>query len=62
MTGPLCGMANKPRKTGRRVAAKAKKAAARIKKQRIAKTGLTSRVRGHVSARGRRAQGRRDSR
>jgi hypothetical protein len=51
---------NKP-VTGRRIAAKAKKAAGKITGQRIAKTGLTSRIRGHVSARGRRAQGRRDS-
>ena len=32
------------------------------KQRRIAKAGLTSRVRGHVTARGRRAQGKRDSR
>jgi hypothetical protein len=54
-------MANKPRITGLRIAAKANETAAKIKTQRIAKTGLTSRVRGHVSARGKRAQGRRDS-
>jgi hypothetical protein len=47
---------------GRRIAAKAKKASGKIKSQRIAKSGLTSRIRGHVSARGRRAQGRRDTR
>jgi hypothetical protein len=52
---------NKPKVQGRRIAAKAKKATAKVKTQRVAKTGLTSRVRGHVSARGRRAQGRRDS-
>lgn len=34
----------------------------KVKAQKIAKTGLKSRVRGHVSARGKRAQGRRDSR
>lgn len=34
----------------------------KVKAQKIAKTGLESRVRGHVSARGRRSQGRRDSR
>jgi hypothetical protein len=45
----------------RRIAAKAKKVSGKIKSQRIAKTGLTSRVRGHVSARGKRAQARRDS-
>jgi hypothetical protein len=54
-------MAITKRTTGRRVAAKAKKVAGKLKTQRIDKTGLTSRVRGHVSARGRRAQGRRDS-
>jgi hypothetical protein len=42
--------------------AKSVKASGKAKQQQIAKTGLTSRVRGHVSARGKRAQGRRDSR
>jgi hypothetical protein len=42
--------------------AKSAKMAGKLKTQQIAKTGLTSRVRGHVSARGKRAQGRRDSR
>jgi hypothetical protein len=37
-------------------------AATAAKQTRIARSGITSRVRGHVSARGRRAQGRRDSR
>ncbi len=37
-------------------------AAAAAKESRIARSGLTTRVRGHVSARGKRAQGRRDSR
>ncbi|MBE7503177.1 MAG: hypothetical protein HS113_23410 [Verrucomicrobiales bacterium] len=55
-------MATASRTTGRRVAAKAKKAAGKIKAQRLAKTGLPSRIRGHVSARGKRAQGRRDAR
>lgn len=32
------------------------------KQRRVAQSGLTSRVRGHVTARGRRAQGKRDSR
>jgi hypothetical protein len=45
----------------KRIAAKAKTVVGKIKAQRIAKTGLTSRVRGHVSARGRRVQGKRDS-
>jgi hypothetical protein len=47
---------------GRRVAAKAKQAAGKIKLQKIDESGLTSRIRGHVSARGRRAQGKRDGR
>ncbi|MCW5554285.1 MAG: hypothetical protein KIS67_19265 [Verrucomicrobiae bacterium] len=55
-------MASVKRISGRRIAAKAKKTASKITTQRLAKTGLTSRVRGHVSARGKRAQGRRDSR
>jgi len=38
------------------------KATTAAKQTRIARSGITSRVRGHVSARGRRAQGRRDSR
>jgi hypothetical protein len=42
--------------------AKSVKMAGKLKTQQIAKTGLTSRVRGHVSARGKRAQGRRDTR
>jgi hypothetical protein len=46
----------------KRIARKAKEVTGKVKAQRIAETGLTSRVRGHVSARGKRAQGRRDSR
>jgi hypothetical protein len=46
----------------KRIAARAKKIAGKLKLQRIASTGLTSRVRGHVSARGKRAQARRDRR
>jgi len=38
------------------------KAQTAAKKSRIQRSGLTTRVRGHVSARGRRAQGRRDAR
>jgi hypothetical protein len=49
-------------KTKKSMSAKASKAVSKLKSQQIAKTGLTSRVRGHVSARGKRAQGRRDSR
>jgi hypothetical protein len=45
---------------GRRVAAKAKTVAGKVKLRKIDESGLTSRIRGHVSARGRRAQGKRD--
>ena len=51
-----------PKVTGRRVAAKAKKVSGKVNTARIAQTGLTSRIQGHVSARGRRTQGKRDSR
>jgi hypothetical protein len=54
-------MTAKKRTTGRRIAAKAGQAAGKIKQARVVQTGLTSRIRGHVSARGRRAQGRRDA-
>lgn len=43
------------------IATKAKRVTGNVKAERMAKTGLTSRIRGHVSARGRRAQGRRDA-
>jgi hypothetical protein len=39
-----------------------KEATVRAKQRAIAKSGLTSRTRGHISARGRRAQGKRDAR
>lgn len=48
--------------SGKRIAAKAKRVAPKVIAERIAKTGRTTRVRGHVSARGRRAQARRDQR
>lgn len=48
-------------RTEKRLSKKSRRIAGKIKAQRIANTGLTSRIRGHVSARGRRAQGRRDS-
>ena len=41
---------------------KAVKAMENAKQQQIDKTGLTSRVRGHVSAAGKRNQGKKDSR
>ncbi|MBX3747398.1 MAG: hypothetical protein KF833_18970 [Verrucomicrobiae bacterium] len=57
--------AAKPRKAAvksRTIATKAKKVAPKVTAQRIDKTGLTSRIRGHVSARGRRAQAARNKR
>jgi hypothetical protein len=46
----------------RKIAAKGKSAAGKLKQQRFAATGRTTRVQGHVSARGKRAQARRDAR
>lgn len=62
-------MPNRPpkRKTGQTpsdqevIADKAKKVKPTMKEQRIDQTGLTSRVKGHVSSRGKRSQGKRDS-
>lgn len=51
-------LAKPQKKTSRANQRKAKTAAT---KNRVKKSGLDSRVLGHVSARGRRAQGRRDS-
>jgi hypothetical protein len=45
-----------------KMAAKSKKVAGKMAAQKIAATGLTSRIRGHVSARGRRAQAARNKR
>lgn len=45
-----------------KMAAKAKKVAGKVGAQKMAVTGLTSRIRGHVSARGRRAQAARNER
>jgi len=47
---------------GRRIARKADRLKGSITRQRIDQTGLTSRIRGHVSARGKRAQAKRDAR
>lgn len=47
---------------GKRIATKAQNAKGIIKLQRIAGTGLTSRIRGHVSARTKRVQARKDAR
>lgn len=48
--------------TDRKIATKAKKTVGKVTAQRIANTGLDSRVRGHVSARGKRTQAKRDGR
>jgi len=54
-------MATKKSTSGRRIESKAKDAVGKIKAQRIDKSGLTSRVKGHISARGKSHQGKRDS-
>lgn len=54
--------ARKTKKTNQKLATKAKKSTGKIKAQRIAATGLDTRIRGHVSARGKRNQARKDSR
>jgi hypothetical protein len=47
---------------GRRIAATAKNTAGSVKRIRLDETGLTNRTRGHVSARGKRAQAKKDAR
>jgi hypothetical protein len=47
---------------GRKIMRKARRLKGSLTRQRIDQTGLTSRVRGHVSARGKRAQAKRDAR
>ena len=47
---------------GRKIAAKAEKSAGAVKRIRLDETGLTNRTRGHVSARGKRAQAMKDAR
>lgn len=47
---------------GRASARPGQRAATRAKSNRVAESGLRSRVKGHVSARGKRAQAKRDSR
>lgn len=49
-------------KSDQRIATKAGKAAGKLKHDRAAQSELTTRIRGHVSARGKRAQAKRDSR
>lgn len=57
---PLAPKKNTPTNPGNE--AKKVEHAAKIKKRNIAKTGLTTRIKGHVSARTKRVQGKRDSR
>jgi hypothetical protein len=54
--------ATAPAVTGRRIAAKAEDVEGKIKAQRMDKTGQNTRIKGHVAARGQRAQAKRDSR
>lgn len=49
-------------KSDRKIAAQAKETTGNLTAQRIAATGRTTRVQGHVSARNKRTQGKRDSR
>jgi hypothetical protein len=51
-----------PSKADNTIAAKAQRAAPKVKAQRIAATGLTNRIKGHVVARGARTQARRNKR
>jgi hypothetical protein len=51
-----------PKVKGAKIAAKAHGTSGKLKGDRLNATGLTSRTRGHVSARGKRAQAKRDSR
>lgn len=52
----------KQKTQGRPIAAKAGQVSGKIKAERLAKSGYTTRVRGHLLASGKRAQSRRDSR
>jgi len=49
-------------KSDRKIAAQAKETTGNLTAQRIAATGRTTRVQGHVSAHNKRTQGKRDSR
>jgi hypothetical protein len=62
-------MTNKSKTPGRKtpladqhIAAKAKKTSGKLTAQRFAATGRTTRVQGHVSARNKRMQGKKDAR
>lgn len=46
---------------GKRIAAKARKAAGKVKADRFAKSGVTTRLKGHVTLQVKRAQARRDA-
>ena len=47
---------------GRKIARKAKGLKGSLTRQRLDQTGLTSRIRGHISAHGKRTQAKRDAR
>ncbi len=53
--------AKKDQSSDQALSNKAQEAAGKIKSQRIGETGLTSRVRGHVSAQTKRTQSKRDA-
>lgn len=55
-------MTNPKRTQGKRLAAKAQKAAPKVKAARLAKSGMTTRLKGHLAASIKRAQARRDAR
>jgi hypothetical protein len=46
---------------GKRIAAKARKVAGKVKAARFAKSGVTTRLKGHVTLQVKRAQARRDA-
>lgn len=52
---------SKARTSGQTIANKAEKTVGKVKTQRIDETGLTNRVRGHVSAQTKRSQAKRDA-
>jgi hypothetical protein len=62
MNPPKKEAGNKAIPTNRSTAADAVERAGKIKQQKFDKTGATSRVKGHVAARGKRNQAKRDSR
>ncbi len=55
-------MTNPKRTQGKGLAAKARKAAPKVKAARLAKSGMTTRLKGHLTVNMKRAQARRDAR